>query len=93
MSQAQIIDQLKAVVGADRVLTDADSLATFGKDWTKIFAPKPLAITFPNSSQQVAALVKLANNSILPSCHRAAVLASAPVRWPPTVKWWCPWIA
>ena len=80
MSQAQIIDQLKAVVGADRVLTDADSLATFGKDWTKIFAPKPLAITFPNSTQQVAALVKLANEldfAIVPSGGRTGLSAGA----------------
>ncbi len=80
MSQPQIIEQLKTIVGNDRVLTDADSLETFGKDWTKIFAPKPLAITFPNSTQQVADIVKLANElefAIVPSGGRTGLSAGA----------------
>ena len=80
MSQAQIIEQLKAIVGSERVLNDADSLETFGKDWTKIFAPKPLAITFPNSTQQVADIVKLANAlefAIVPSGGRTGLSAGA----------------
>jgi glycolate oxidase subunit GlcD len=80
MSQPQIIEQLKTIVGNDRVLTDADSLETYGKDWTKIFAPKPLAITFPNSTQQVADIVKLANElefAIVPSGGRTGLSAGA----------------
>ncbi len=80
MSQPQIIEQLKTIVGNDRVLTDADSLETFGKDWTKIFAPKPLAITFPNSTQQVADIVTLANElefAIVPSGGRTGLSAGA----------------
>jgi len=72
--------QLKAIVGNERVLIDADSLETFGKDWTKIFAPKPLAITFPNSTQQVADIVKLANAlefAIVPSGGRTGLSAGA----------------
>ncbi len=61
LDQTQIINRLQAIIGEDKVKTDADSLDTFGKDWTKIYAPKPLAITFPKTTEQVADIVKLAN--------------------------------
>ena len=61
MTQEALIKQLSAIVGADKVRTDADSLETFGKDWTKIYPPAPTAIVFPKTTQQVADIVKLAN--------------------------------
>ncbi len=80
MSQAQIVDQLQAIVGDDKVKTDLDSLETWGKDWTKIYAPKPLAIVFPNTTEQVAEVVKLANQlefAIVPSGGRTGLSAGA----------------
>ena len=80
MSQAQIVDQLQAIVGEDKVKTDLDSLETWGKDWTKIYAPKPLAITFPNTTEQVADIVKLANKlnfALVPSGGRTGLSAGA----------------
>ena len=80
MSQAQIVDQLQAIVGDDKVKTDLDSLETWGKDWTKIYAPKPLAIVFPNTTEQVAEVVKLANElefAIVPSGGRTGLSAGA----------------
>jgi len=61
LDQAELETQLGAIVGADKVKTDADSLETFGKDWTKIYPPKPSAIVFPKTTEQVQAIVKLAN--------------------------------
>ncbi|MEE3191582.1 MAG: FAD-binding oxidoreductase, partial [Pseudomonadota bacterium] len=61
MTQDALVEQLSAIVGADKVRTDADSLETFGKDWTKIYPPKPSAIVFPKTTQQVADIVKFAN--------------------------------
>ncbi len=78
--QSQILSRLQAIVGEDKVKTDADSLETFGKDWTKIYAPKPLAITFPKSTEEVADIVKAANEldfAIVPSGGRTGLSAGA----------------
>ncbi len=80
ISPEQIISRLQTIVGEDKVKTDADSLETFGKDWTKIYAPKPLAITFPKTTEQVADIVKAANElefAIVPSGGRTGLSAGA----------------
>jgi len=80
MSQTDIISRLQAIIGEDKVKTDADSLETFGKDWTKIYAPKPLAITFPKTTEEVAEIVKAANEldfAIVPSGGRTGLSAGA----------------
>ncbi|MCP5325356.1 MAG: FAD-binding oxidoreductase [Oceanospirillaceae bacterium] len=80
MSQNDIITRLSAIVGTDKVKTDTDSLQTFGKDWTKIYAPKPLAIVFPKTTEQVQAVVKLANElnfALVPSGGRTGLSAGA----------------
>jgi len=80
LDQAELETQLGAIVGADKVKTDADSLETFGKDWTKIYPPKPSAIVFPKTTEQVQAIVKLANEhqiSLVPSGGRTGLSAGA----------------
>ena len=47
MTNPALIDELKTLVEPGKVLTDADSLNAYGKDWTKHFAPAPSAIVFP----------------------------------------------
>ncbi len=79
-SETQIIDALKAVVEEGKVRTDAESLESHGKDWTKIYAPKPLAIVFPKTTEEVQAIVKLANEhefSLVPSGGRTGLSAGA----------------
>jgi len=61
LSQQALEAALAGVVGAERVKTDKDSCQTFGKDWTKVYEPKPSAIVFPGNAAEVQALVKLAN--------------------------------
>jgi glycolate oxidase subunit GlcD len=80
LSQAELESQLKAIVGDDKVKTDADSLETFGKDWTKIYPPNPSAIVFPKTTEQVQAIVKLANEhqiALVPSGGRTGLSAGA----------------
>ena len=80
LSQVELESQLKAIVGDDKVKTDADSLETFGKDWTKIYPPNPSAIVFPKTTEQVQAIVKLANEhqiSLVPSGGRTGLSAGA----------------
>jgi FAD/FMN-containing dehydrogenase len=80
VSSQQIIEQLQSIVGADKVKTDQDSLEQFGKDWTKIYAPKPLAIVFPKTTEQVQQIVQLANEqqvALVPSGGRTGLSAGA----------------
>jgi len=80
LSQVELENQLKAIVGDDKVKTDADSLETFGKDWTKIYPPNPSAIVFPKTTEQVQGIVKLANEhqiALVPSGGRTGLSAGA----------------
>lgn len=80
MTPDAIIAILKTLVDADKVRTDAESLNTWGKDWTKHFEPAPLAIVFPKSTEQVQALVRFANEqklALVPSGGRTGLSAAA----------------
>ena len=76
----QIIEALKTVVESGKVRTDEESLLSHGKDWTKMYAPKPLAIVFPKTTKEVQAIVKLANEhefALVPSGGRTGLSAGA----------------
>ena len=63
-----------------QIKTDAESLEHWGKDWTKHFAPAASAIVFPKTTEQVQAIVLLANehNIVLtPSGGRTGLSAGA----------------
>ncbi|SER02434.1 FAD/FMN-containing dehydrogenase [Azotobacter beijerinckii] len=80
MTNPALIDELKTLVEPGKVLTDADSLNAYGKDWTKHFAPAPLAIAFPKSIEQVRAIVRWANErkvALVPSGGRTGLSAAA----------------
>lgn len=64
----------------NQIKTDPDSLDHWGKDWTKHFAPKPSAILFPKSTEQVQTIVKLCNELnivVTPSGGRTGLSAGA----------------
>ncbi|MCV6613424.1 MAG: FAD-binding oxidoreductase, partial [Cellvibrionaceae bacterium] len=76
----QIIEQLGTIVAADKLRTDAETLASHGCDWTRIYTVDPLAIVFPKSAEEVQALVKLANQhniGLVPSGGRTGLSAGA----------------
>ncbi|HBD04033.1 MAG TPA: FAD-binding oxidoreductase, partial [Psychrobacter sp.] len=63
-----------------QIKTDAESLEHWGKDWTKHFAAAAAAIVFPKTTEQVQAIVLLANehNVVLtPSGGRTGLSAGA----------------
>ena len=75
-----LLSQLTAIVSENRIKTDADSLANWGRDHTKHFEPKPSVIVFPSSTEQVQQIVKLANQfniAITPSGGRTGLSAGA----------------
>jgi len=80
MTDLALIEELKTLVDVGKVLTDADSLDAYGKDWTKHFAPAPSAIVFPKTTEQVQAIVRWANQhqvALVPSGGRTGLSAAA----------------
>ncbi|MBV6289929.1 FAD-binding oxidoreductase [Pseudomonas aegrilactucae] len=80
MTDRALVDELLTLVEPGKVLTDAASLEAYGKDWTKHFAPAPLAIVFPKSTEQVQAIVRWANQrhvALVPSGGRTGLSAAA----------------
>lgn len=76
----QIIEALENVLEEGKVRCDQDSLDTYGKDWTKIYTPSPIAIVFPKTTEQVQAIVKLANEMefcLVPSGGRTGLSGGA----------------
>ena len=76
----QLIDELKQIVGSDRVSLDANDLETYGRDWTRVYAPAPSAVVFPGTTEEVAALVRACaahKVPIVPSGGRTGLSAGA----------------
>ncbi len=63
-----------------QVARDSDSLAHWGRDWTRDKAPAPVAIVFPESAEQVQALVRRAcetRTPLVPSGGRTGLSGGA----------------
>ena len=75
-----MIERLQAIVGATHVKTDVDSLANWACDASRQYAPAATAIVFPASTEEVQAIVKLANLekiALVPSGGRTGLSAGA----------------
>lgn len=75
-----MIEKLQAIVGVTHVKIDADSLAIWACDATRHYASAATAIVFPASTEEVQAIVRLANlekNSLVPSGGRTGLSAGA----------------
>jgi len=78
-----VLAELAAVVGAGHLLTDADSLARYGGDWTRVYTPAPAAVALPGSIEQVQELVRLAARrgiAVVPSGGRTGLSGGAVAR-------------
>jgi glycolate oxidase subunit GlcD len=72
--------ELRTLTGPDWVKTDPADLEFYGKDWTKVIPPRPLAIVLPVSVDQLVKIVKLANHhelAIVPSGGRTGLSGGA----------------
>lgn len=61
---------LAKALGADAVSVEPSDLEAYGTDWTRVHPPRPSAVVFPASAEQVSAVVRLAAE------HGAAVVPS-----------------
>lgn len=76
----EIITALSTILEPGKVRYDADSLATYGRDWSKQYEPNALAIVFPKTTEQVQAIVRLANQmrfALVPSGGRTGLSGGA----------------
>ena len=80
METIQIARELGTLVDPSRVLTDNASLVEYGRDWTKYLQPKPSAVVFPKTTEEVVALVKWARTNkvaLVPSGGRTGLSGGA----------------
>ncbi|MBQ0712889.1 MAG: FAD-binding oxidoreductase [Porticoccus sp.] len=74
------IEQLRDIVGDQRVLTDDVSFQQYGVDRTTIWQPAPGVIVLPGSTEEVQAIVQLANAenlAVVPSGGRTGLSGGA----------------
>lgn len=71
-----ILAALAQLFTDDGLRIDHQSLKHYGRDWTRMHDPDPLAVVFPRSTEQVQALVRLANETgvdLVPSGGRTGL--------------------
>jgi FAD/FMN-containing dehydrogenase len=79
-SKAELLEKLIEIVGEDWLKTDPADLETYGKDWTKAYRANPIAIVLPKDTDEVVALVQLANLhevALVPSGGRTGLSGGA----------------
>lgn len=68
----QILEQIKSIVGAEYVFTDAESFEQYGKDHTERLHYNPAVVVKPRKPEEISALLKLANTHLIPVTPRGA---------------------
>jgi D-lactate dehydrogenase (cytochrome) len=63
-SMNALVERLAGIVGADHVLTAADEVEGFAIDWRRKYFGQPLAVVRPKSTEEVAAVVRLCNDTL-----------------------------
>ena len=77
---AELLDGLRAFIEPAHIRADADSKARYGRDWTRLYPPDPLAVVLPGDVEQVRQLVRYANDrrlALVPSGGRTGLSGAA----------------
>ncbi len=77
---ATLLDGIRTFIEADHVRTDPDSSLHYGRDWTRLYTPNPLAVVLPGTVDQVQQLVRYANDhrlGLVPSGGRTGLSGAA----------------
>ncbi len=72
MIGAEIIEQLENIVGQNLVLTAKADLATYPYDGTTTWSHPPDAVVLPTTTAQISAILKLANENLIPVTPRGS---------------------
>lgn len=76
----ELLRDLKALLPEPNISTDAESLSTYARDWTKNIDTRAGAVVFPETSEQVAKIVKFARSrkiGLVPSGGRTGLSGGA----------------
>ena len=71
---------LAEIFPLSRLKTDAETLAVWGRDWTRSYDVAPSAVVFPETVEEVAAVTRLANEAsfaLVPSGGRTGLSGGA----------------
>jgi FAD/FMN-containing dehydrogenase len=63
---AKMPNAIDECLSPDRVLRDPDSLAHWGRDWTRSYPVAPSAVVFPETVEEVVELVRVAGRNRIP---------------------------
>ena len=67
---AALLDGIRTFIEPAHVRSDPDSGLHYGRDWTRLYTPNPLAVVLPGNVEQVQQLVRYAHE------HRLALVPS-----------------
>ena len=68
-SKPEVLDKLRAIVGAENVVVDPDKVEPYGADAVKEKFP-PEAVVFPRATAEMVGILKLANEYLFPVTAR-----------------------
>ncbi len=68
----EILAQIKSIVGAEYVFTDAESFEKYGSDETEKLHYSPAVVVKPRKAEEISALMQLANKHLIPVTPRGA---------------------
>lgn len=80
VSEKIFLEKLKATLPGLECTTEKSELIEYGKDWTKVYSPDPLAIVFPRSTKEISAILRLCSElkyPIVPSGGRTGLSGGA----------------
>ncbi|MBK8962274.1 MAG: FAD-binding oxidoreductase [Candidatus Competibacteraceae bacterium] len=80
---AALLEGIRGFIEAAYVRADADTCLSYGRDWTRLYAPNLLAVVLPGSVEQVRQLVRYANErrlALVPSGGRTGLSGAAVAR-------------
>ncbi len=74
------LDRIQSGFPSDFLSQDPSDLAEYGRDWTRVFPPAPVAIAFPRTTDEVSRLLAACNESgvaVVPSGGRTGLAGGA----------------
>jgi len=72
LSPKDTLEKLEKIVGNKGILTSQVDLTAYSFDGTTNWQSMPEAVVFPTTSDQISAIMKLANNNVIPVTVRGA---------------------
>ncbi len=76
----EFLAKIRSNFPSDFFTTEPDELRSFGRDWTRVYEPKPSAVVFPRTTDEVSRFMKLCSQfaiRVVPSGGRTGLAGGA----------------